>query len=77
MKKLVIFLILFIFSMPAFTQGESSFTENFSLIRDQGADNHGFLTRIFYVLTIISFSPRIEDTQDSIEHFKYLGFISP
>lgn len=42
MKKLVIFLILFIFSMPAFAQGESSFTEKFSLIRDQGADNHGF-----------------------------------
>lgn len=42
MKKLVIFLILFIFSMPAFAQGESSFTENFSLIKDSGADNHGF-----------------------------------
>ncbi len=42
MKKLVIFLILFIFTMPAFAQGESLFTENFSLIRDSGADNHGF-----------------------------------
>ncbi len=42
MKKLAIFIILFIFWMPVFAQGESSFTENFSLIRDQGADNHGF-----------------------------------
>jgi hypothetical protein len=42
MKKLVIFLILFIFSISAFAQGESLFTENFSLIRDSGADNHGF-----------------------------------
>ncbi len=42
MKKLVIFLLLFIFSVPTFAQGESSFTENFSLIRDSGADNHGF-----------------------------------
>jgi len=42
MKKLVIFLILFIFTMPAFAQGESSFTENFSLIRDSGADNQSF-----------------------------------
>ncbi|MBA7679099.1 hypothetical protein ES703_87382 [subsurface metagenome] len=42
MKKLVIFLILFIFSMPAFAQNDSSFTENFSLIKDQGADNHVF-----------------------------------
>lgn len=42
MKKLVIFLILLILSMPAFAQDESLFTENFSLIRSQGADNHGF-----------------------------------
>jgi len=42
MKKLVIFLILFIFSMPAFAQDESSFTESFSLIRDSGANNHAF-----------------------------------
>jgi len=42
MKKLVIFLILFIFSMPVFAQDESLFPENFSLIRDSGADNHGF-----------------------------------
>ncbi|TET66166.1 MAG: hypothetical protein E3J56_14815 [Candidatus Aminicenantes bacterium] len=42
MKKLVIFFILFIFSMPAFAQNESSFTENFSLIRDHGANNHAF-----------------------------------
>jgi hypothetical protein len=42
MKKLVIFLILFIFSMPAFAQNESSFTESFSLIRDSGANNHAF-----------------------------------
>lgn len=40
MKKLVIFLILFIFSMPAFAQDESLFTENFSLKRDPGDDNH-------------------------------------
>ena len=42
MKKLVIFLIFFIFSMPAFAQDESLFTENFSLIRDSGANNHAF-----------------------------------
>ena len=42
MKKLVIFLILFVFSMPGFAQNESSFTEKFLLIRDQGAGNHGF-----------------------------------
>ena len=40
MKKLVIFLILFIFSMPAFAQDESLFTGNFSLIRNSGANNH-------------------------------------
>jgi len=42
MKKLVIFLILFIFSTPTFAQDESLFTENFSLIRDSGANNHAF-----------------------------------
>ena len=42
MKKLVIFLILFIFSTPAFAQDESSFTENFSLIRDSGANRNAF-----------------------------------
>ena len=42
MKKLVIFLILFIFSMPAFAQDESSFTENFSLKRDSGANSDTF-----------------------------------
>jgi hypothetical protein len=42
MKKLAIFLILFIFSMPAFAQDKSSFTENFSLIRDSGANRNAF-----------------------------------
>jgi hypothetical protein len=42
MKKLVIFLILFIFLTPAFAQDESSFTENFSLIRDSGANRSAF-----------------------------------
>jgi len=42
MKKLVIFLLLFIFSISAFAQGDSLFKENFSLIRDSRADNHGF-----------------------------------
>jgi len=42
MKKLVIFLILFIFSMPAFAQNESSFAESFSLIKDSGANNNAF-----------------------------------
>lgn len=42
MKKLVIFLILFVFSVPTFAQDESSFTEGFSLIRDSGANNHAF-----------------------------------
>ena len=44
MKKLVIFLILFIFSMPAFAQHESLFTENFSLIKDTGSNDRGFLS---------------------------------
>lgn len=42
MKKLVMFLILFIFSMPAFAQDESLFTENFSLIRDSEANSNAF-----------------------------------
>lgn len=42
MKKLAIFLILFIFSMPAFAQDESLFTENFSLVRDSGANSNAF-----------------------------------
>jgi hypothetical protein len=42
MKKLVIFLIFSIFSISAFAQDESLFTENFSLIKNPGANNHGF-----------------------------------
>jgi len=44
MKKLVIFLILLIFSTPTFAQDGSLFTENFSLIRDQGSNDSGFLS---------------------------------
>jgi hypothetical protein len=43
MKKLVVFLILFIVSIPAFAQDESLFAENFSLIKDPGSNNRGFL----------------------------------
>ena len=39
MKKLVIFLIPLIVSIPAFAKEKSSFTENFSLIKYSGANN--------------------------------------
>jgi hypothetical protein len=42
MKKLAVFLILFVFSMPAFAQDASLFTENFSLVRDLEANSNGF-----------------------------------
>jgi hypothetical protein len=42
MKKLVIFLILFILSMPAFAQDKSVLAENFSLIRNSRANNRAF-----------------------------------
>ena len=37
MKKLAIFLIPFMVSIPAFTQDKSSFTKHFSLIKHSGA----------------------------------------
>ncbi len=40
MKKLVIFLILFIVSIPAFAQDKSLFIENFSLVKNSGNINH-------------------------------------
>lgn len=42
MKKLIIFLIPLIVSIPAFAKEKSSFTENFSLIKDPGSNNRGF-----------------------------------
>jgi len=42
MRKLAVFLILFVFSMPAFAQDASLFTENFSLVRDLEANSNGF-----------------------------------
>jgi hypothetical protein len=42
MKKLVVFLFIIIFSISAFAQDGSLFTENFSLIKDPGANNRGF-----------------------------------
>ncbi len=42
MKKLVIFLIPLIVSIPAFAKEKSSFTENFSLVKDPGSNNRGF-----------------------------------
>jgi hypothetical protein len=42
MKKLVVFLFIIIFSISAFAQDGSLFTENFSLIKDPGANNLGF-----------------------------------
>lgn len=39
MKKLAIFFLLLIFSMPSFAQDKSSLPGNFSLIRDPGDDN--------------------------------------
>jgi hypothetical protein len=44
MKKLVIFLILFIFSISAFAQDESVLAENFSLIKDPSSNDRGFLS---------------------------------
>ncbi len=44
MKKLAIFLFLFIFSISAFAQDESLFAENFSLIKDTGSNDRGFLS---------------------------------
>ena len=43
MKKLVIFLIPFIISISAYALDESLVTENFSLIKDPGSNNRGFL----------------------------------
>lgn len=42
LKKLVIFLIPLIVSIPAFAKEKSSFTENFSLVKDLGSNNRGF-----------------------------------
>lgn len=42
MKKLVIFLIPLIVSIPAFAKEKSSFTENFSLVKNPGSNNRGF-----------------------------------
>ncbi|NIM57618.1 MAG: hypothetical protein GTO16_01570 [Candidatus Aminicenantes bacterium] len=51
MKKLVIFLILVVFSMPVYAQDESSFLENFSLIRDSGDDNQALCNSMILVPT--------------------------
>ena len=42
MKKLAIFIVLLIFSISAFAQNESLFTENFTLIRHSGATERIF-----------------------------------
>jgi len=44
MKKPAIFLILSIFSISAFAQDKSLFAENFSLIKDSGSNDRGFLS---------------------------------
>jgi hypothetical protein len=42
MKKLVVFLFIIIFSISVFAQDGTLFTDNFSLIKDPGANNRGF-----------------------------------
>lgn len=64
MKKLVIILILFIFSMPAFAQNESLFTENFSLIKHSGA-----IDRIFFYPEI-SFPANSQFDKENKRHSK-------
>ncbi len=50
MKKLIIFLAIFIFSISAFAQDKSLLAESFSLLRVSGADNHGFFKKDFLCL---------------------------
>lgn len=62
MKKLVIFLIPLIVSIPAFAKEKSSFTENFSLVKYSGANNRKvFEIDIFSERTPLSIIDTVEN----------------
>jgi len=78
MKKLVIFLILFILSMPAFAQNELSFTENFSLIKNSGSNDYGFFSlNILYAGNYLFFtqSKRHARQHPSFQVYRYHKFL--
>jgi hypothetical protein len=72
MKKLIILLILFIVSIPAFAQDEPLFAENFSLIKDSG-DN----IQSFFSLDIESPDNYLFDIEKKGHSKQYQAFQTP
>lgn len=72
MKKLIIFLIPLIVSIPAFAQDESLLAENFSLIKDSG-DN----IQSFFNLDIESADNYLFDTEKKGHSKQYQSFQTP